>query len=120
MLTKQQIAQALIPAIKPAPPSLEQAMEWVWQTPKEDTGWRLTRVGYDALKSLEFEHHFFEVAKSMPLIPRHLLVLDRKITQPYFIHIGKTTGISFFGSKEAVMYAMYGDFKKFIDYLDRI
>jgi len=47
------------------------------------------------------------------------LVLDRKITQPYFIHMGKTTGVSFFGSQEALMYAMYGDFKKFINYLDR-
>ena len=94
-------------------------MNWVWQTPKQDTGWRLTRMGYDALRAQDYEHHFFEVAKHMPLIPRHLLVLDRKITQPYFIHMGKTTGVSFFGSQEALMYAMYGDFKKFINYLDR-
>jgi hypothetical protein len=119
MLTKQQLTQALLPAVKPTPKDLDDAVRLVWQT-GNDPGWRLTTVGYDALCALEFEHHFFAVERHMPVIPRHLLVLDRKLTQPYYIHIGKKVGLTLFGSKEAVMYAMYGDFKKFIDYLDRI
>jgi hypothetical protein len=50
----------------------------------------------------------------MPAIPGRLLTLDRKLTCPYYISLGKKPKLLLFGSREATMYSLYGDIDKFI------
>jgi hypothetical protein len=120
MLTKSQVTQTIIEQLGQEPrPSLEQGLLQFWHNRREDGSWRLTNAGYEAFIELGIEHHQFDVPNHMPVIPRHLLILDHKLTQPYFIRIGKHPGLILFGSREATMYALYGDFEKFLRYLDR-
>ena len=93
---------------------LESAMSW-WQNP--EGGLRLTERGYEVFKTLKIESYGFNVAASLPVVPNTLLTLDRKLTCPYFLKMGKHPKIIFFGSKEAMMFALYGDVQKFINSL---
>jgi hypothetical protein len=120
MSNKSQLTQQLLEQLGIDPrPQLDQAMRDFWYNVKADGSWRLTQAGHDALVSLGFDQHTFDVPNRMPVIPRHLLILDRKLTQPYFIRIGKRPGLTLFGSREAMMYAMYGNLDKFLTYLQR-
>lgn len=91
--------------------TVDDAMKSWWQT--TDGGWRLTHVGFDAFIQCEIEHWDFKSPKMIPT-PGLLLALDRKLTAPYYLHVGKEPRICFFGSKEATMYALYGDINKFV------
>jgi hypothetical protein len=48
------------------------------------------------------------------------MILNRKLDCPYFLKGGKSTRLILFGSKQAMMYAMYGDMEKFLNYLKRL
>lgn len=87
------------------------AMECWWQNPQG--GWRLTWDGFRALKNYKLEHWKFEAPKLI-ISPWVLLTLDRKLTGPFFLNSGKDPHIAFFNSKEATMYALYGDVTRFI------
>lgn len=102
--TKKLVAQSEIWA-------LEDAMEHWWQN--RHGGWRLTAVGLEAFRQYKLEHWDF-VLEKVVLSPSLLLTLDRKLTGPYYIQVGKTTKLYFFDSKEATMYALYGDIRRFI------
>jgi hypothetical protein len=41
-------------------------------------------------------------------------VLDKKLTCPYFIFLGKKPKLVLFGSKESMMLMLYGDVDKFL------
>ncbi len=93
-------------------PTVEEAMiEW-WINPS-NPGLRLTPNGYFVFNLLKIESHIFP---SLPkiLFPGNLLTLDRKLTCPYYISVGKSPELILFGSKEAMMFALYGDFDKWI------
>jgi hypothetical protein len=92
------------------------AMEHWWQN--AHSGWRLTYEGFKALKQYKLEHWDFDAPKLVPT-PGLLLALDRKLTAPYYLHIGKDSRVCFFDSKEATMYALYQDVKRFVASLQR-
>jgi hypothetical protein len=96
--------------------TVDDAMQSWWQNP--NGGWRLTPVGLDAFIQLELEHWDFETPKLMPT-PGLLLTLDRHLTSPYYIKVGKNPRLCFFNSKEATMYALYQDVKRFVASLQR-
>ena len=87
------------------------AMKYWWQNPK--SGWRLTAVGLDAFEQCQIERWEFDI-ENLLLSPTLLLALDRKLTGPYYIQVGKKSKLIFFNSKEATVFALYGDIKKFI------
>lgn len=88
------------------------AMEHWWQN--RHGGWRLTHDGFQAFEQYGLEHWDFETPVAVQATAGILLVLDRKLTAPYYIRIGKKSQICFFSSKEATMYSLYNDIKKFV------
>ena len=118
MLDKRKLTATLLTQLPEDPDyeklDLDSAMSW-WQNP--EGGLRLTDRGYEIFKKLKIESYKFEVTASLPVVPHHLLTLDRKLTCPYYLKIGKNPKIIFFGSKEAMMFALYGDVQKFINSL---
>jgi hypothetical protein len=92
----------------------EDALITFWQDPRHEGGFRLTFAGYQALKNINIDHYKFDVPQSTIVSPGALLTLNRKLTSPYFLNVGKNPCIVFFGSKEATMYSLYGDVNKFI------
>ena len=107
-LTKT-IREQLVAEVRP---SVDDAVKEWWVNPSNN-GLRLTTSGYFVFNQLKIESHTF---KSLPkiLFPTHLLTLDRKLTCPYYISITKEPHITLFGSKEAMMLALYGDFDQWL------
>ncbi len=91
--------------------TVEDAMEHWWQN--RHGGWRLTAVGLEAFVQYKIEHWRCD-APNLLLSPSLLLALDRKLTGPYYIQAGKKSSIIFFNGKEATMFELYGDLRKFI------
>lgn len=96
--------------------SAEDAMEHWWQN--RHAGWRLTHNGFQAFEQYGLEHWDFETEVAIHAVPRILLVMDRKLTAPYYIKLGKRPKLCFFSSTEATMYAMYNNLEKFLRYLN--
>lgn len=107
-LTKT-IREQLVQEVRP---TVEEALREWWVNPN-NPGLRLTPEGYFVFNLLKIESHTFE---SFPrvLYPGHLLALDRKLTCPYYISIKKEPQLILFGSKQAMMLALYGDFEKWL------
>lgn len=99
--------------------SFDQAMKLWWQDIRNDSGLRLSVSGYDAFVAADIDCHRFEVDKNTLLFPRQLLMLNNKLDCPYYIKPGKPAQLILFGSKQAVLYAIYGDLEKFLAYLQR-
>ncbi len=91
--------------------TVSDAMQYWWQNPHG--GWRLTYDGLKALKQYQLEHWNFDAPKLL-ISPSLLLTLDRKLTAPYYLNIGKDSQICFFDGREATMYALYQDVKRFV------
>lgn len=102
------------------PPGLEEAIETWWYDYRGlgGLGLRLSVQGFKAFESAGIEN--YEFALSRRPYPKDLLTLARKLTCPYFInsHRQKIT-ILLYGSREATMYALYGDFDRFIKNVSR-
>ena len=99
--------------------TLDQALQEWWKNPDEHAGLRLTAEGFFVFNQLEVAHYEFGVPTSMPALPGQLLTLDRKLTCPYYIVLGKKPKLLLFGSKEATMYSLYGDLEKFLRGINR-
>jgi hypothetical protein len=102
----------------------ESAMRSWWQDFRPDSGLRLSPEGNYIMEQLKIESWSFELPvpyKGNPsqILPgaADLILLNKKLTCPYFLKITKTPTLVFYGSKEATMFAMYGDVKKFLRYL---
>ena len=115
MPSKQQLTQALTAQSELW--SMDEAMAEWWQSP--DNGWRLTAVGFEAFEQYQLEHWDFETEVAVHAVPRILLTLDRKLTGPYYIKVGKRPKLCFFVSQEAIMYALYNDVNRFVASLQR-
>lgn len=96
---------------------LDTAMVLWWQDPRPESGFRLTNQGHKTLQDLGLEHWNFEISSGTPARPQHLIVLNKCITMPYFLDIGKKPCLSFYGSREATMYSLYGDIDRFVSAL---
>ena len=82
-----------------------------WRT---DKGLRLTTEGRDLFDHLGYESHSFEIPNTIAIIPRNLLILERKLTCPYHIRLGKKPVLTLYGDKEATLFALFNDPDKFM------
>jgi hypothetical protein len=120
MLTKQSITEQILTSLPEDDcPTYDEACRSWWMNFRDGGGFRLTNAGYMALSTWNFETYSFAVPTNLSAIARHLLILDKKLDCPYYIKIGKNPQIVLFGSKQAVVLAMYGDLEKWLKYLTR-
>ena len=100
--------------------TLESAlMDW-WQDSRADSGLRLTHSGHKTFQQLGLEHWSFEIPAATIAKPKQLIVLNRHVHMPYHIGVGKKPSITFYGSREATMYALYGDLTRFVNALNNL
>jgi hypothetical protein len=119
MPNKSQLTQRLLDQLpEDERPSYRFALKTWWQDTRDDGGMRLSISGLDVFRLLKIEQHEFEFTHA--LSPGLLMILNRKLDCPYFLKGGKRTRLMLFGSKQAMMYAMYGDMEKFLNYLKRL
>lgn len=118
MLNKQSYTRELIKQL-PEAPDLDQAMRTWWANIRESGGLRLTEIGLDAFELLELERWSFDVKAHTFTKPNVLLALDKRLTCPYYIQLGRYPKLIMFGSREAMTLALYGDIEKFIISLSR-
>lgn len=120
MLSKEEYTRQVLEQMPPDDrPSYDQALKYWWQDIRDEGGLRLSMSGYDAFDYLDLTRYEFDVPAGTPARPAHLITLNKKLTHPYYLKMGKKPKLILFGSTEAVMMAMYGDLEKFIKYLNR-
>lgn len=120
MLNKVTLTQQLLDQLQwEMKPTLEEALWSWWQNPDKDAGLRLTTDGSFVFGMLDITRYEFEVPASLPAKPGQLLTLDRKLTCPYYITLGKKPNLVLYGSKEATMYSLYGDLDRFLRGISR-
>jgi len=95
-------------------PSEDYALSVWWQDIRPEGGLRLSPEGCVIFKRVGIAAYEFVVPPSTPAIASTLLILNKKLTCPYYIITGKNSKIVFYGSKEATMYSLYGDINRFI------
>jgi len=93
--------------------SVDEAMKTWYRNIRESGGFRLTSVGYQALRlaavncwSIDVDYR--DINKSS------LLALDRKLTWPYYLD-ARGKKLVLFSSRDAVMVSLYGDVKAWLD-----
>lgn len=91
-----------------------QALEAWWRDIRYETCLRLSAEGYSVFNDLSISGYEFELQPNILTRANILLILSRKLTCPYYIHIGKKPCLILFGSKEATMYSLYGDIIRFV------
>ena len=120
MNVKQQYTEQLLESLpEDDRPTLEEALHAWWMNFRDGGGMRLTNAGYMTFGTCDLETYSFDVPPNLVAKPSYLLTLDKKLDCPYYIKIGKRPQIILFGSKQAVMLAMYGDLNKWVNFLNR-
>ena len=120
MLNKIKLTQQLLDQLKwDFKPTLDEALKEWWKNPDEHAGLRLTTEGCFVFGLLQIEQYQFEIPASTPARPGQLLTLDRKLTCPYYLSLGKKPNLILYGSKEAMMYSLYGDIDRFLRGIER-
>jgi len=109
----RQIVQHLAPDQRPSEQWAEK--NW-WFNIRRSGGLRLSLTGLAAFESLELESWQYPL---LSITPRMLMILDQKLTCPYYIKMSRRPEITLFGSKEATLFGLYGDAGKFLGMLDR-
>jgi hypothetical protein len=118
MPSKQYLTQQILNQLpEDDRPTLDQALHDWWMNFREGGGMRLTNDGYMVFGTCDLETYSFDAPPNLVAKLGHLLTLDKKLDCPYYIKIGKRPQIVLFGSKQAVMLAMYGDLEKWLKYL---
>jgi hypothetical protein len=120
-MTKEQITADILsklPESEQIP--FEQALRVWWMNFRAGGGLRLTVPGLAAFTILEEKCYPFELPHNLPRLAKTLLILDKKLHCPYYIHIGKKCQLLVFGSEQAVMLALYNDPEKWLDFLNRL
>jgi hypothetical protein len=114
MRDKIKLTQQLLSALPPDNQiSFDDAYNSWWHTKKPNSGLRLTKEGYQVFcNDLKITEYVFESTKPFKL--KDLLLLDQRLTSPYWLGGKKNISISFFGSKEAMLIQLYGDLEKFL------
>jgi hypothetical protein len=100
-------------------PSEEDALSAWWQDIRPEGGLRLSSEGCVIFNRLGISKYEFDVPAHTPSRADVLLVLNKKLECPYYFVLGKKPRLVFFGSKEAMMYSLYGDITKFVNGLRR-
>jgi hypothetical protein len=94
------------------------AMKTWWHNIRSTGGLRLTHAGYLVFgRVLDLTHYTFDITDPKSMTSDRLLEMDRKIQSPYYIMAKQMIPkqIIIFGSAEAVMINLYGDFKRWLD-----
>ena len=94
------------------------AMKTWWHNIRSTGGLRLTHAGYLIFdRVLDLTHYTFDITDPKSMNSDRLLEMDRKIQSPYYIMTKQMIPkqIVIFGSSEAVMINLYGDFKRWLD-----
>lgn len=95
--------------------SIEQATLTWWVNSRNNGGFRLTHNGYEIMSDvLNIENWTIKAPPNLKL----LLELDKKLQTPYYVN-AKKKEIVLFGSRDAMMVALHGDLKRYIELLDR-
>lgn len=79
---------------------------------RETGGFRLTAIGYTALKAAAVESWSIPL-EIKDIDKKGLLTMDRNLQWPYFIDISRRQLI-LFSSRDAVMATLYGDVKQWL------
>jgi len=120
MLTRLDVTRKLLAQLPEQERVLEdQALSDWWRDARNDNCLRLTAQGYSIFEILNIAGYRFDIPPGVPSRASILLILSRKLTCPYYIHIGKTPSLILFGSQEATMYSLYGDINRFVTALNR-
>ena len=94
----------------------DRAMKTWWANIRPQGGLRLTNHGYHIMHDvLHLEYHSHP--SRSPMTKKIILDLDRKLAWPYYLDFNsrkKRRRIVFFGSREAMMAAMYGDLERWL------
>lgn len=115
MVSKIAVTRAVLEVCKGThKPTLEEALAEWWKNPREDAGLRLTAEGFFIFGLVEIQVYKFPLPPGIHAKARTLLTLDRKMTCPYYLGIGKAPEIYIYGGKEASLFALYGDVEKFL------
>jgi hypothetical protein len=115
MPNKTAITQRLIEQLDAQDcPDLESAMTIWWQDWRPEKGLRLTAEGRDLFDQLKYTSHRFEIPTVIAVVPRNLLILERKLTCPYHIQLGKKPVLTLYGDKEATLFALFNNPDKFM------
>ena len=104
----------------------DRAMKTWWANIRPQGGLRLTQHGYHIMHEvLELESWQMDLSGTDPSHPSRsritkkiILDLDRKMAWPYYLDFNarkKRRRIVFFGSREAMMAAMYGDLNRWLN-----
>ena len=116
---RQQLTHNLVQQLDPDSSITEQiATKTWWHNIRSTGGLRLTDAGYLILnRVLDLEHYKFDITDPKSMTSDRLLEMDRKIQSPYYIMFKQMIPqqIVIFGSSEAVMINLYGDFKRWLD-----
>ena len=99
--------------------SFDLAMRDWWQDIRDIGGLRLSISGFQVFNQLNLARYEFDVPPATPAKPSQLITLNSKLDCPYYIQIGKKPKLILFESKQAMMFALYGDLQKFLEYLGR-
>ena len=103
----------------------DRAMKTWWANIRPQGGLRLTQHGYHIMHEiLQLESWQMDLSGTDPSHPSRssitkkiILDLDRKLIWPYYLDFNarkKRRRIVFFGSREAMMAAMYGDLERWL------
>jgi hypothetical protein len=102
----------------------DRAMKTWWANIRPQGGLRLTQHGYHIMHEvLQLESWQMDLsddaARALPgrMTKKIILDLDRKLQWPYYLDFKvrkKKKRIVFFGSREAMMAAMYGDLERWL------
>ena len=115
MVSKENITRAVLEVCNGKyKPTLEEALAEWWKNPREDAGLRLSAEGFFIFSLAEIQCYKFPLPPGIHAKARTLLTLDRKMTCPYYIGVGKAPEIYIYGGKEASLFALYGDVEKFL------
>ena len=111
MTQRREITEAVI-ALLPRPMDVGEAMGTWYYNLRSSGGFRLTELGYQALKTAAVNSWHINI-NPRDLTKSSLLDLDRKLRWPYYID-ARQKRLVLFSSRDAVMATLYGDLKTWL------
>jgi len=111
---RREVTEAVIRQL-PVPVDLDEAMSTWYYNLRSSGGFRLTALGYQALKTAAMNSWSVDI-NLRDLTKASLLALDRKLNWPYYID-ARLKKLVLFSSRDAMMATLYGDIKKWLESL---
>ena len=121
MLDRHQITQQVWQRLpEDTRPSLKQAMNTWWRDARpRHTGMRLTDQGHESFQEAGFACYSFDAPDVF--YPGRLLLLNQKLNCAYHVRSRhQRTHLTLYGEEIAMICALYNDWPKFVQYLQRL